>query len=238
MKPDGNILAIDTSTRMGGISIVQSGRGLIELNWIREKSHTETVTAAIEEVLNQTGLQLGEIAAISIGKGPGSFTGIRIGINIAKTLSYAMNLPLYAFDTPFLLASSVRNYEGPIIAAINAFKNQVYYSLFEKRADSLQLIKGPAAKNLGEICDQLDQPHLIVGDGFDAYSEGLSEEQRAKITRDHLQSDFPLASQLGLLCYQFPDSTIDWKDLQPLYIRASEAEEKLKAGLLKPLPKI
>ncbi len=232
-----NLLALDTSTSMGGVSIFKDSKPCIELNWVRQKSHTETVTAAIQECLNQANIQLGEIERLAVGMGPGSFTGIRIGINIIRTISYSLNIPICSFDTPHLLATNVTAFEGTIVAGINAFKNQIYYSIYQKDGSEFKRVKGPEADSLANIAEQIEEKALFVGDGFDVYKSQLDEDQIKKFIRINTESDFPLPSHLAKLSLDESSTTFDWKTLQPLYIRASEAEEKLKAGILKPLPK-
>ena len=93
------ILAFDTSTAQGAVAVLEGERVLIERTWRREKSHSELLTAEIESTLIDAATEMSSVDAFAVGQGPGSFTGIRVAINAARALAYALQKPVYVFKT-------------------------------------------------------------------------------------------------------------------------------------------
>jgi N6-L-threonylcarbamoyladenine synthase/tRNA threonylcarbamoyladenosine biosynthesis protein TsaB len=228
------ILALDSSTLMGSAALVIDGKVVSEKFSRRQKSHSEVLNTFIDELLNESKLKLTEIDYFAVSKGPGSFTGLRIAGNIAKTLSYSYQKPIVAIDTLTLLAANSPR-TLPTFSMINAYKNMVYYGLYKAKPGLPEPIKGPdviPVKSLGEI---IKEKCLVVGDGYATYKPYFSEEVSKLFVRDAHVSDDPMASTLGLLSiHQIQQGlTLDWKSFVPLYIRASEAEEN-KRGIFIP----
>jgi tRNA threonylcarbamoyladenosine biosynthesis protein TsaB len=99
-------LALDTSTSTGSLALSRGQDILFEYNWRRQKSHSETVTAEIENALEKLNLKAKDVELFAVGTGPGSFTGIRVAVNIAKTFSYSLDIPLVAIDSLEILAGA------------------------------------------------------------------------------------------------------------------------------------
>lgn len=231
------ILAVDTSTSRGSLALTEGSTLLAEKSWQREKSHSENITICLEELFQTAKKNLGDIEAIALGKGPGSFTGVRIALNLAKTLSYSLNIPIFTYDTLTIIAEDARDYRGFILAGINAFKNQVYYSYFDNRQGELQCIKGPEAQSLEKLESLVNQKSLYLGDGIDVYGSSLSKNFAQQLLRRKTFSDYPRATNLAQMAQRDLGNSkaLAWNEVYPLYLRCSEAEEKLKAGLLEPL---
>ena len=100
-------LALDTSTSQGGVAVLEGERVLSRIVWSREKSHSEFLTPNIETCLRDAGLEVRALDRIAVGRGPGSFTGIRVAINAARALAYALSKPVFTFDTMEILAAGV-----------------------------------------------------------------------------------------------------------------------------------
>lgn len=229
-------LALDTSTSQGGIAIVektaQNHRVLHSNTWQREKSHSEFVTASVEECLKKSGVTIEDIELLAVGKGPGSFTGIRIAINVVKTLAFARQLSTMAFDTLEILAGGVPQQELPLLVLVNAHKNLLYTSIFESHQRSWKKTFEPSALSIEQIGRLITRPHLCVGDGFLELSEFFPAQLKSRLLREPKYSDFPSPEVLGKMALnQFSTAqSLDWNAVQALYIRASEAEEKLREG--------
>ena len=236
------ILALETSTLMGSAALVIDGKVIAEKSSRKQKSHSEVLNSFVDEVLQTGGLELSEIDCFAVGKGPGSFTGIRIAGNVGKTLAYSYKKPIVSVDTLTILASSAAHKKLsqdsknlPIFSMINAYKNMVYYGHFKNSELFPEFISGPGVipvKSLGQI---LNQKCLIVGDGFTTYQAHFPESVSQFMIRDSEVSDEPMASTLGLLAAAQVQKglTLDWNSFVPLYIRASEAEET-KRGIFIP----
>lgn len=231
------ILAMETSTLLGGVAVIIDGKTVAEESSVRQKSHSENINPFIDHCLTTAGLKLEDIDAFAVGQGPGSFTGIRVAANAGKTFAYCYNKPLVTIDTLMLLAHQARTSKIPVLSIINAFKNMVYLGLFDVSGDEPRYLKGPEAIPVRELKNHIDQDCLVVGDGWEAYSEYFPEELKQKCHRDPQLPDHPLASTLGLMAEERVKNnlTLDWKSFLPLYIRASEAEETKRGVLITPL---
>lgn len=231
------ILAMETSTTLGGVAVIVDGKVVAEESSLRQKSHSENISPFIEYCLQKAHLQLDEIDVFAVGQGPGSFTGIRVAANAGKTFSYSFNKPLVTIDSLVLLAQQARGSQKPVLSIINAYKNMVYLGLFDVTGEEPRYIKGPEAIPVRELKQHIQQECVVVGDGWDAYQEYFPDELKQKLTRDPQLPDEPLASTLGLMAEARAkiNQTLDWKSFVPLYIRASEAEETKKGILISPL---
>ncbi|MEK2647193.1 tRNA (adenosine(37)-N6)-threonylcarbamoyltransferase complex dimerization subunit type 1 TsaB [Bdellovibrio sp. BCCA] len=231
------ILAMETSTLVGGVAVVIDGKVVAEENSLRQKSHSENISPFVDHCLLKAGIKLEDIDVFAVGQGPGSFTGIRIAANAGKTFAYSFNKPMVTIDSLMLLAHQARSSSKPVLAAINAYKNMVYMGLFDVRGDEPKYIKGPDAVPVRELKNHIQQECVMVGDGWEAYHEYFPEELSSKISRDSNFPDHPLASTLAMMAEQraLKGQTLDWKSFVPLYIRASEAEETKKGILISPL---
>ncbi len=230
------ILAFDTSTAQGSVAVFSGDQLLSEKVWRRAQSHSEFLTAEIEAALKDSQFKIANIDAIAVGQGPGSFTGIRVAINAARALSYALKKPTYVFETTETLVFPITQTHLPVLALINAQKNAFYVSRFESTTKGgfnyWQRTRELSFMSLVEVQSFLSEPHLCVGDGCLALEQALSSEMKRCFVRDPSLSDFPLASSLARQANTPWKNTqpSGWNTVQPLYIRASGAEEKLREG--------
>ena len=123
-------LAIDTSTSQGGVALLGGEKVLARSIWSRGRSHGELLTPHIESALKETGQSLQSVERLAVGRGPGSFTGIRIGVNAARSLAYTLSLPIVAFDTTEILAAGVTRTDLPLITLLNAQMNLLFAFLY------------------------------------------------------------------------------------------------------------
>jgi universal bacterial protein YeaZ len=231
------VLAMETSTHLGGVALIQDGKVLAEESSFRQRSHTEIISPYVEAVLQKANLKLNDVDVFAVGQGPGSFTGIRVAANAGKTYAYSFNKPMVTIDSLTLLAEQARDAKMPVLAIINAYKNMVYTGIFETSGDEVKFIKGPEAIPVRELSKHVHEKCLVVGDGWEAFHEYFPEELSAKLVRDEKYSDEPHARTLGMMAHRYAlkGQTLDWKSFTPLYIRASEAEETKRGILITPL---
>lgn len=223
------ILAFDTSTAKGGVAVAKNDSVLSRVLWERSGSHGEYLTPAIEKCLSDAGFKASQVDAIALGRGPGSFTGARIAVNVAKSLAYSLGeKPIYAFDTLELLARGTdRHLELPLVAMVNAHKNLVYASIFSTKDRRRQ--SEIEALSIEELANQINVPHFCVGDAYNEFAPLFPPELKTLLVRDSAAADEPLPDVIAQLAFREREQrpTLGWKDLQPLYIRASGAEESL-----------
>jgi N6-L-threonylcarbamoyladenine synthase/tRNA threonylcarbamoyladenosine biosynthesis protein TsaB len=231
------ILALETSTHLAGVAVIQDGKVVAEESSLRQRSHSEVLNVFIDNCLKKSNLTLNDIDVFAVGQGPGSFTGLRVAGNAAKTLGYCYNKPLVTIDSLMLLAAMAPKSSRPVLSIINAFKNMVYLGIFDVQGDIPKYLKGPEAVPVRELSKYVDQDMTVVGDGWEAFHEFFPEQVTAKLHRTNDSHDYPQAATLGLLAElkAKANQTLDWKSFLPLYIRASEAEEQKKGILISPL---
>lgn len=231
------ILAMETSTLLAGVAVIENGKVIAEETSFRNRTHSEVISPFIDSVLEKSNLKLTDIDAFAVGQGPGSFTGIRVAANAGKTFSYSFSKPLVTIDSLVLLAAQAKGSTRPVVSMINAFKNMVYFGLFDVSGEEPRYLAGPSAVPVRELSNHIQSDVLVVGDGWEAFHEYFPESLQALCHRDSQFSDYPLAKTLGLLSEMRvkKGQTLDWNSYVPLYIRASEAEESKRGILISPL---
>ena len=225
------LLAFDTSSDRGSVAIADGPKILSEKTWDREGSHGELLTPAIEFCLREAGLEAKKLDALAIGRGPGSFTGVRVAVNAARALGFALGLPVHAFDSSEILLAQARRPDLPVAILINAYKNLLFASTFAvAECGSRRKVLPLDAYELSKISPGLAVPHVAIGDGFAVYESAMSPGMRSMCLRDPKIDDFPSAVTIaGLARDPKLSRPMVWKDIQALYIRASGAEENLSS---------
>ena len=126
------ILAIETTTKNCPVSLFDDAKQLALKELVSEGySHAEQLTIFIEEVLNEVKISINNLNAIALSMGPGSYTGLRIGVSAAKGICFALNIPLIAVDTMHILSRKIECCDGYIISAMDARRDEIYYAVFK-----------------------------------------------------------------------------------------------------------
>ena len=225
-------LAIETSTARGSLAIGSSADAVHEVSWLRENeskgSHSEKITQELIVLLEKSGRTLDEIKSLIVSVGPGSFTGIRVAINFAKSLGYARNLPLLAVNSLFAHAATVPPSPQPLLVMTNAFRNLVFVATYNYQNQWIET-HAPSVTSLPELEMLVQIPHNCIGSGWSEYQTFLPENSRKLLD---FKADWPqhpsARALIGLVANAQSFSTMDWKTLSPLYLRRSAAEESLK----------
>ncbi|RXR34025.1 tRNA (adenosine(37)-N6)-threonylcarbamoyltransferase complex dimerization subunit type 1 TsaB [Flavobacterium piscinae] len=157
------ILNIETSTKNCSVALAKDGEAVVckeiaEMGY----SHAEKLHVFIEEILSEANLQFSDLNAIAVSQGPGSYTGLRIGVSAAKGLCYALDIPLIAVDTLEVLASQISIEEGLIIPMIDARRMEVYSAIFDKNYQKIRDTKAEILTQ--ESFSELNQMIYFVGD--------------------------------------------------------------------------
>lgn len=231
------VLALETSTLLGSVAIIEDKKVVAEAASLRQNSHSEIINSYVDDCLKKNNLTLADIDVFAAGQGPGSFTGIRVAVNAAKSYSFCYNKPIISLDSLYLLAASVQDKSYPVLAMINAYKNMVYYGLFNVAGEFPEYIQGPGVIPVQQLAKIVKQEVLVIGDGFAAYKDYLPKEISPLLRHKSEVVDYPQAKTLGLHAERLISlgQTFDWKSLIPLYIRASEAEENKRGIVFIPL---
>lgn len=223
------VLALESSTALGSVALIKDDKVLASESSMQQRAHSEFLNPAVESCLKNANLTLPQIDLFATSVGPGSFTGIRVAGNIIKSLAYSFEKPMVVMDSLSIMASPVLEKFENILCIINAYKNMVYFSVYQNS----KLLQGPAVvkvSDLESVLAGLTGNILCLGDGFKAYEKVFTPSLKARLFRDESLSDYPSAQTLGLVAVPQAklNKTIEWNSFVPLYLRASEAEENLK----------
>ena len=210
------ILNIETATKNCSISLSKNGE-TIALREIAEEgySHAEKLHVFIEEIISESTIAFQDLNAIAVSQGPGSYTGLRIGVSSAKGLCFALNIPLIAIDTLQSLAAQITISEGTIIPMIDARRMEVFSAIYDR---NLNTIKPVSAEIITEESyqDNEEQIHFI-GDGASKCKELLHKTNFIF----HDEIIYPSSQQMSLLSFEKykKSDTVDVAYFEPLYVK-------------------
>jgi len=212
------ILNIETATKNCSVSLSEKGIVLscIELNE-GQFSHAEKLHDFILEVLKFSNLKMKDIEAVAVSKGPGSYTGLRIGVSAAKGICFALDVPLISVPTLSSLANSIKNKKGEyIIPMIDARRMEVYSSVFD---DEYNQIRETKAEIIDEVSfsEFLNQGKVyFLGDGAEKCKELIQNKNAV-----FLENYFPSANEMAKLSYRNFNSN-NFEDVayfEPYYLK-------------------
>ena len=210
------ILGIDTSTKICTCSIFDSENGVIaETSLSVKKNHSNIVMPIIDNLFKISDLTINDIDKITVAIGPGSFTGVRIALGIAKGLAMALNKPLIAINELDILEAIASGNENEIIPLIDARKERVYYKYQNKYVDDYLI-------NLISNFDK-NKKYVFVGDGAINYKNILKDNLGDNAIILPMYNSFPRASILCELALNKEEANI--YTLEPEYISKSRAEK-------------
>lgn len=225
------ILAIDTSSKICSVSVLEDKNVIIEKHNDDEKTHSQKLMPLIDEALKESNLSLDNIDLLACSQGPGSFTGIRIGISTIKAFADVKHIPIIGVTSLESLSYNIKT-EGLIASLIDAQHDNVYFALFELKENNYTLIHSPISDNINTIITILkshSNPITFVGDGAVVHKELLEKE----FTNCHFSSNIENAQtsiSIGLSAYDKfhslnyePSYTIS-----PIYLKKSQAEINLE----------
>ena len=210
------ILNIETATKNCSVSLSKNGE-TIALREIAEEgySHAEKLHVFIEQIISESTIAFQDLNAIAVSQGPGSYTGLRIGVSSAKGLCFALNIPLIAIDTLQSLAAQITISEGTIIPMIDARRMEVFSAIYDR---TLNTIKPVSAEIITEESyqDNEEQIHFI-GDGASKCKELLHKTNFIF----HDEIIYPSSQQMSLLSFEKykKSDTVDVAYFEPLYVK-------------------
>ena len=210
------ILNLETATKNCSVSIAKEGKTIICKEIATENfSHAEKLHVFIEEILQETNLSFKDINAIAVSQGPGSYTGLRIGVSSAKGFCYALGLPLIAIDTLELLARRITINEGIIVPMIDARRMEVYTAFYDKNYNKIRNTEAEIINE--ESYKEISETVHLVGDGTLKFKETLTD---AKFIY-HDAIIYPSANEMSLLSFdKYKKSDfVDVAYFEPYYLK-------------------
>jgi tRNA threonylcarbamoyladenosine biosynthesis protein TsaB len=221
------VLGIESASSQGGVAVVGRDGLIAEYVLNVEATYAERLLPAVDRVLHDARISLEEVEGFSVSLGPGSFTGLRIGLSTVKGLALATGKPVVGVPTLEAMAWSLPYCQYPICPMLDARKKEVYCALFEYRGSLLTRMMEDAALSPHALVERITQPTLFIGDGWRVFGDFLQQALGAlAIAPPPSRGASPAAvADLGrrrlLQGEKDPIET-----LVPRYIRPSEAELK------------
>lgn len=219
-------LGIDTANTPLSIAIVKNGEVLIEENASVAINHSLRAMPAIEEVFEKGGILPSEIDAIAVSEGPGSYTGVRIGVTIAKTLAWTLNKPLIGVSSLKAIAANGLFFDGLICPIVDARRENVYAGVYQSNSGKLLSVIEDGHYSLEELFEQLkeyDRPVLFIGKDTLLHEEVLLKEFGGNGIIAPMQFNLPRASSLIYIAQRM-ETGVDIHNFVPEYRRIPEAE--------------
>ncbi|UGS23308.1 tRNA (adenosine(37)-N6)-threonylcarbamoyltransferase complex dimerization subunit type 1 TsaB [Flavobacterium channae] len=210
------ILNIETATKNCSVALAKEGK-TIAFREIAEQnfSHAEKLHVFIEALLAENNLQFKDLSAVAVSQGPGSYTGLRIGVSSAKGFCYALNIPLIAIDTLQLLAKQIKVESGIIIPMIDARRMEVFTAIYDK---DYNLIRKTEAEIIDENSYQeINENIHLVGDGTEKFKMTLINEK----FKFHSDVVFPSSKEMSELSFdKYKKSDfVDVAYFEPYYLK-------------------
>jgi tRNA threonylcarbamoyladenosine biosynthesis protein TsaB len=223
-------LAIETSSRIGSVALVEDGSVAADDTFPHGLQHAARIIPAIESLCQKLGWKSSDIRQIYVSAGPGSFTGLRIGITLAKTLAFASGAQLVAVPTVNVLAENVPQDAEHAIIVIDAKRGQIFTAAFDREGSVWKTREPAHLDSLAAMLQKSPRPVHLIGEGIPYHRQAIPDEGGAiQIVDDLLWR--PQASVVARLGWQMAARGEFTKplDLLPIYIRRPEAEEKFQA---------
>ncbi|MFP7736953.1 tRNA (adenosine(37)-N6)-threonylcarbamoyltransferase complex dimerization subunit type 1 TsaB [Priestia aryabhattai] len=220
------MLAIDTSNFVMGVAVVEENKVVGEIITNLKKNHSVRVMNAVESLLKDCDIAPSELDRIVVAHGPGSYTGVRIGVTIAKTLAWTLNIPLIGVSSLEALAANGRYFDGYIAPLFDARRQQLYTGLYkwnneqgllEVESDRLVI-----NKDWAEHLKSYNKPILFIGNDLSMHEEAVKEVLGEQAVFAQVQQFNPRPSELAFLGMKKEPEPVH--TFVPNYIRLAEAE--------------
>ena len=224
------ILAFETSAKAASVALTEDGKLLGESYQNTGLTHSQTLMAMAQDLLKQCGKGMRELGAVAVAEGPGSFTGVRIGVAAAKGLSWGAELPCYGVSTLEAMAQTLGVYQGYVCACMDARRAQVYNALFYVNQGVLERRSGDRAISLAELGEELkalEGPIFLVGDGSNlTYKTLAGAVPNLVLPPEHRMHQRAVGVALLAEKKHAAGEPGDGNALMPNYLRLSQAERE------------
>lgn len=228
-----NLLAIDASGVAGSVAYLKEGKLAGEYYFCDKLTHSQTIMPMLEHMKSLIQIDLKEVDAVAVTSGPGSFTGLRIGVTAAKALALALEVPIVGVPTLDVMAQAIPFTEHYICPIMDARRNQVYTALYQWQNGKLKRLSDYMAIDLTEYAHSLKTQRegkiIFLGDGVQVYKEALVEVLgKEKVLFAPSFCNLQHASVLAAVAEQLykEGKSEDPSTFVPMYLRKSQAERE------------
>lgn len=234
------IIALDSSGLVASVAIIEDGTLIGEYNIQYKKTHSQTLLPMLDELKNVVELDLNTVDAIALAKGPGSFTGLRIGSATAKGLGFALGKPIIEIPTLDGLACNLYGTDKLICPIMDARRNQVYTGIYEfvkeegipvrYKLHGLFPQSAIAIEEIARYCNSFDREVIFLGDGVPVFEKRLSELMTVPYGFAPAHMNRQRAAAFGILAedYYKKGKVVSAAEHAPEYLRPSQAEQQKK----------
>jgi tRNA threonylcarbamoyladenosine biosynthesis protein TsaB len=222
------LLAVETATMLGGVAIMDGDKLIAESRLNIKVTHSERLMKEIDRVLHGASIEIDDIDVFGISIGPGSFTGLRVGLSTIKGLVYATSKKLVTAQTLEAMAWNVPFSEYQICPMFDARKKEIYTALFQWSGDGFSRTLGECTLSIDELLPKIDMPTLFLGEGAILYKGKIQSSLKDKALFGAPQHMTPSPANVAMLCMKKAEQGeyIDALKAVPAYYRRSEAEVK------------
>ncbi len=222
------ILALDTSSLVASAAILEDEKLLGEMTINHPKTHSQKLMPIIEALTKSLGLKVKDMDMIAVAGGPGSFTGVRIGLSAAKAFAQPFDLPLVMVSSLKGLAYNLPGYEGIICPILDARRGQVYAAAYRWQSESLITVVPDQAIQLEDLLVKFKEGHaqriVFLGDAAPKYREEIYKVLGAKAVFAPASHNMQKASSVAMAAIRNTDQAVKYDEVQANYLRRSEAE--------------
>lgn len=230
-----NILAVDSAALTASVAVMKDGVSIYENNVTVALTHSETLMPMIDEALKSTNLTPSGIDVYAVSQGPGSFTGVRMGVSTIKALAYAADKKTFGVNTLLALAYNVYGVCPYNIAPImDARRGEVYNAIYSFKNGETQELAAPRALPVENLCEEINEKTLFIGDGVAPYKEKIASlcGENAIFAPPALQLE--KASSVALAAHLANETQfVTPQALEVIYLRKSQAERERENALAK-----
>jgi len=221
-----NILAIDTSGHIASVAILSDGEILTEFTTNNKITHGENLAPLVDSAFKFTKLDYEDLDYIACSSGPGSFAGLRIGASFCKAVAHSLNIPIIPIPTLDVLAYNIFDCNSLIVPIIDAKRNQLYASIYQRENTDLKRISDYLLIEFHELENLIKKENkkaVFLGDGVKLHKDKILENHSIASLNNLSQR----AGSLVSAAVNNLDEKVHYKDFAPFYIKLSQAEEDL-----------
>ena len=227
------ILAFETSAKAASVALLDDGKLLGENYQNTGMTHSQTLMVMAENLLQTAGLNAQNVDAVAVAAGPGSFTGVRIGVAAAKGFAWGRQIPCYGVSTLEAMARNLGTWQGYVVPAMDARRNQVYTAIFHAEKGNLTRVEEDMAISLEELKEKIKnypESVFLVGDGAHlCYNTLLEEVPGLVLPPEHRMHQRAAGVALAAQVMVDAGEPGNGAELTPNYLRLSQAERERAA---------
>ncbi len=223
------LLGIDTSSQAASAAVVENGEIICEYTLNQKKTHSAHLVPMIESMLNSCGFSLSDMDGFACGVGPGSFTGVRIGVATIKGFAQALSKPVVCVDSLKTIACALTPFCETVVSAMFARVDEVFCAIYQRKGKEIEEFLAPTVLTMDELMNALPEtPCLFVGDAGILHRDKIVERLGEKAMFSDVRQNIISAANLTLLAEKeaLAGKWQKYDEISPLYLRPSQAERE------------